>query len=346
MKNKRRVVVIVVIVSAVILGGALFFARQHKQKRVATETEYSVVKLQKQEPLTLMGKIEAQKTRVLQNPAGKINEVAVKNGQNVTQGQTLLTTYDQAAQQEATEQQTTIAKLQRSLSSTNDQVKNLQQQLAKLSSSADDYSDVKKQLTDAQNDAADVQADLTSAQTKKQQLDKKINGTLTAPYSGTVTVNYSTTGTPTIQLQGDAFQATGEVSEYSYQKLALNTKLSIKAVATKTKTTTQVAYLSTTSARDSQKNDAKYEFSAPVSGNFIEGQTIKISVAQPGIKVPTSAIYRGKIFLVKQQHVSGKLLVKGTQKSGFVIVKNGLQAGQKIVRNPDSHLKNGSRVVQ
>ncbi|WP_281164596.1 efflux RND transporter periplasmic adaptor subunit [Liquorilactobacillus sicerae] len=343
LSKKQWGIILAVIVCLVIVMGVIVI-RHKSQKTAAKQINYAVVKLQHQVPLTLMGKVQASQTQRLQNPAGKVTNVAVKNGENVSQGQTLLTTYNQTAQDSLNDQQQEIAKLQRSLNSTNTQVKNLQQQLAQLSSSDDNYSDLKQQLTEAQNSAADTQAELTEAQQKKQKTAQKVTGTLTAPFAGTITVNYLANGTPSLQLQGNGMQAVGEVSEYSYKKLTSGTKLKIKAVATKVKTDSQVSFLSTTAASDSQKNDAKYQFTASISGNFIDGQTLKISVPQAGIRVPSAAIYHGKVFVVKGRQVSEVVTISGKKASGFTIVKTGLQAGQKIVNNPDHNLKVGSRV--
>lgn len=341
-KKQWGISLAVVICVVAVIG--LIVIKHRSSGTTKKQINYSVVKLQHQVPLTLMGKVQASRTQRLQNPAGKVTNVAVKSGENVSQGQALLTTYNQAAQDSANDQQQTIAKLQRSLNSTNAQVKNLQRQLAQLSSNDDNYSDLKQQLTEAQNNAADAQAELTEAQQKQQKAVQKITKTLTAPFAGTVTINYLANGTPGLQLQGDQMQAVGEVSEYSYKKLTPGTNLKIKAVATKDKTASQVSFLSATAASDSQKNDAKYQFTAPISGNFIDGQTLKISVSQAGIRVPSTAIYHGKVFVVEGRRVSETIKISGKKAAGFSIVKTGLQAGQKIVSNPDHNLKVGSRV--
>lgn len=343
-KNKKKLGIISVII-IIFIGLIVAGVKLHNQPTTSAKKIYRTVKLQQQEPLTLMGKITASKTQILQNPAGKVQQVEVQNGQTVTQGQEILTTYSDSVHQAVTSQQQEINKLQRDLNSGNSQVKQLQQQLAATDSSDDGYSDLKQQLTQAQNTVSDTQAELTSANQKLQQLNTKVNGRLTAPYSGVIDLSYSATGTPQVKLQAADLQATGQVSEYSYSKLSPGTQIDVTAVATKEKTTTKVTYLAKTAAADSTKNEAKYQFTAAVSGNFMDGQTIKISVSQNGIRIPVSAIYHNHVFVVDQDKITDVVAVSGSRQDGYLITDNNDLKGRKIITNPDAKLKQGSKVT-
>ncbi|KRM07967.1 hypothetical protein FC89_GL002076 [Liquorilactobacillus ghanensis DSM 18630] len=343
-KNKKKLGIIAVIV-VIFIGLIVAGVKLHHHPTTSAKKIYRTIKLQQQEPLTLMGKVAASKTQILQNPVGKVQQVEVQNGQTVTQGQELLTTYSDSAHQAVTSQQQEINKLQRNLNSANSQVKQLQQQLAATDTSDDGYNDLKQQLTQAQDTVSDTQAELTSSNQKLQQLNNKVNGTLKAPYNGVIDLSYTPTGTPQIKLQAADLQATSQVSEYNYAKLNPGTKIQITAVATKEKTTTEVAYLSKTAAADSTKNEAKYQFTAPVSGKYMDGQTIKIAVAQTGIRIPTSAIYHGKVFVTNQHKVSQVISVSGLRQDGYLTTDNNDLKGQTIITNPDAHLKQGSKVA-
>ncbi|MGN1279368.1 MAG: RND transporter MFP subunit, partial [Limosilactobacillus sp.] len=126
--------------------------------------KYHTMRVTSQADFALTGKVEPTQAQVLSLPAGKMQDLNVKNGDHVTQGETILTTHDQDSQDSATELQGDLTKSQQQVKSQQQTINSLQQQLN--SADADGQADLQSQLAEAQNAYADAQASVTATQNR------------------------------------------------------------------------------------------------------------------------------------------------------------------------------------
>lgn len=328
-KHKKK------ILSGAIIGLILMitiFSLTSSKNTESDEKGYKITKVTKISPLIVTGKIKATRTQVATLPQGKVQQILVDNGAHVDAGQALATTYSQVSQnsmddlnQEIAQQQRKATELKRQL----DLVKGQDDQ-ARLSEIQASY-----------NDAND---ELTNLQTKLQRGQSKVNGTAIAPFAGTVAIDYTKMGTPSITIYGDDLIFKANVSEYDYDKLQLNANLKVTALASKESIATKINFISNEPAATSKANDAKYEFTAPIHNHFMNGQTARASVEQAGLSIPTTCVKKQGVYVVNKKHVvSFKAIIGKTENSHFKVEK-GLRAGQSVIVNPDKSLRDGSKV--
>lgn len=329
-KHKKK------ILSGAIIGLILMitiFSLTSSKNTESDEKGYKITKVTKISPLIVTGKIKATRTQVVTLPQGKVQQILVDNGAHVDAGQALATTYSQVSQnsmddlnQEIAQQQRKATELKRQL----DLVKGQDDQ-ARLSEIQDSY-----------NDAND---ELTNLQTKLKRGQSKVNGTAIAPFGGTVAIDYTKMGTPSITIYGDDLIFKANVSEYDYDKLQLNTNLKVTALASKEKSIdTKINFISNEPAATSKANDAKYEFTAPINNHFMNGQTVRASVEQAGLSIPTTCVKKQGVYVVNKKHVVSFKAITGKTESGHFKVEKGLRAGQLVIVNPDKSLRDGSKV--
>lgn len=200
--------------------------------------------------------------------------------------------------------------------------------------------------TDTDNASPNAAAnDNQSDQAAAPQIVRRTN-TLTAPYSGYVSVDQSKQGQPVITLYSDSLQFAGKVSEYDYSKLHNGTNLHVKALATNHTETTPVNYLSLIPAKDSG-NNAKYKVTANLNPQkFMIGQTLRATIAQDGVRIPNAAVVHHHVYIVDSDGRARYAKVSGHAVNGSFIATDGVDAGDKIVTNPDHQLKNHMRINQ
>ncbi|MBB1078421.1 efflux RND transporter periplasmic adaptor subunit [Limosilactobacillus sp. STM2_1] len=320
-------------------------AIQHANKeKDAAKTKYNIMKVTSQADFNLTGKIEPVQTQTLTLPSGKLQGLNVKNGDHVTQGEAILTMHNDNTQDSVAELQADLGKSQRTMNTQQQTVNNLRQQLNGMNRGDEGYADLQNQLNEAQNAYADAQASVNSTQQRLNTASGKVNQTLTAPFSGYVTVDQSKQSEPVVTLYSDTLQFVGQVSEYDYSKLHQSTNLTVKALATNRQANTQVSYLATIPTK-STGNNTKYEVTANVNANkFMAGQTAKASVKQDGVQIPKSAVRHGKVFVVGANDRVRETEVSGHAFNSSYIVTDGVDAGDRIVTNPNSKLKDNAKV--
>jgi HlyD family secretion protein len=296
------IISILVILILVIVG-----IQHSNAKKDKSQSEYSTMKVTAQPSFNLTGKIEPVETQVLTLPSGKLQNLNVKNGDHVVQGQAILTMHND----------------------------DLQNQVAELQS----------QLTQSQASSSDDQSSNgPSMQQQLKNVSGKVNQTLVAPYSGYVSVDQSKESAPVVILYSDNLQFVGQVSEYDYDKLHQSTDLRVKALATNHVANTQVNYLATIPTKGSG-NNTRYEVTASVNANkFMAGQTAKASIKQDGILIPKKAVRNGKVFVVGTDGHARKTKVSGHAVNSSYVVSDGIDEGDRIVINPNSKLKNNAKV--
>lgn len=328
----------VLIVLVVVMGVAHMMTRNHHQG-----SKYHTMTVSRQADFALTGKVEPTQTQVLTLPAGKLQNLNVKNGDHVTQGETILTTHDQDSQDSAVELQGDLAKSQQQAQAQQQTINSLQQQLNETD--AAESGDLRSQLAEAKSAYADAQASVSAAQNKLNTTNGRVNQVLTAPYAGYVTIDQTKQGAPVVTLYSDSLQFTGQVSEYDYAKLHNGTDLHVKALATNQTETTPVTYLAKVPLRNSG-NNSKYEVTANLNANkFMAGQTAKAAISQDGVRIPKTAVRHGRVFVIEDGRARS-VNVSGRAVNNYYVVTDGVDEGDRIVTNPDRQLKNNTRVDQ
>lgn len=340
-KNHRKTTIGVVIILILAIGWGI--ADKVKQNKAASESHYVVAKVAKATPLTLTGTVVSQQQQVLSLPTGKVQSIGVGNGQKVKEGDPLVTTYSESANEELTDAKQELAKAQRNVTAQQNNVSAAQKDAAAQNEDGT-TSGSASSVAQAQASLADAQADVTAAQNKVNTLSQKVTQTLTAPFDGTVTVDDSKQNAPVITIYSSDLKLKTKVSEYNYSKLKVGQSIHVRALATGKQADTTISYLATVPTTSKQSNDSSYEVNADLSSDdFMDGQTVKASVAQDRLRIPKSSVKNGKVYVVK----SGKakaVKVSGKQVNGYFEVKKGVKAGTSIVTNPDAKLHNGTKV--
>lgn len=334
-KNHRKTTIGTAIVLVLLIGMGII--NKIKQNKAALSSRYVVAKVAKTTPLTLTGTVAAQQQQVLSLPSGKVQSIGVANGQKVSEGDPLVTTYSESANEELTDAKQELAKAQRNVTAQQNNVSAAQSEDGTASESA-------SSVAQAQASLADAQSDVTAAQNKVNTLSQKVTQTLTAPFDGTVTVDDTKQDAPVITIYSNDLKLKTKVSEYNYSKLKTGQAIHVRALATGKQADTTISYLATVPTTNPQSNDTSYEVDADLSSkDFMDGQTVKASVAQNQLRIPKSSVKNGQVYVVK----NGKakvVAVSGKRVNEYFEVKSGVKAGQQIVTNPDSKLHNGTKV--
>lgn len=329
--------------SAILIVVIVIVAVRGMNNKEADRPKYRTMRVTSQADFALTGKVEPTQTQVLSLPAGKLQDLNVKNGDHVTQGETILTMHDQDSQDSAVELQGDLTKSQQQVRSQQQTINSLQQQLN--GADPNEQGDLQSQLTEARNAYADAQASVSATQNRLNNTNSKVNQALTAPYAGYVTVDQSKQGAPVVTLYSDSLQFTGQVSEYDYAKLHNGTNLHVKALATNRTETTPVTYLAKVPTRNSG-NNSKYEVTANLNADkFMAGQTAKAFIAQVGVRIPKSAVQHGRVFVVEDGRARA-VNVSGHTVNNYYVVTDGVDAGDRIVTDPGQYLKNNTRIDQ
>ena len=334
-KNHRKTTIGTAIVLVLLIGMGII--NKIKQNKAALSSRYVVAKVAKTTPLTLTGTVAAQQQQVLSLPSGKVQSIGVANGQKVSEGDPLVTTYSESANEELTDAKQELAKAQRNVTAQQNNVSAAQSEDGTASGSA-------CSVALAQASLADAQSDVTAAQNKVNTLSQKVTQTLTAPFDGTVTVDDTKQDAPVITIYSNDLKLKTKVSEYNYSKLKTGQAIHVRALATGKQADTTISYLATVPTTNSQSNGASYEVDADLSSkDFMDGQTVKASVAQNQLRIPKSSVKNGQVYVVKNGKAKA-VAVSGKRVNEYFEVKSGVKAGQQIVTNPDSKLHNGTKV--
>lgn len=334
-KNHRKTTIGTAIVLVLLIGMGII--NKIKQNKAALSSRYVVAKVAKTTPLTLTGTVAAQQQQVLSLPSGKVQSIGVANGQKVSEGDPLVTTYSESANEELTDAKQELAKAQRNVTAQQNNVSAAQSEDGTASGSA-------SSVAQAQASLADAQSDVTAAQNKVNTLSQKVTQTLTAPFDGTVTVDDTKQDAPVITIYSNDLKLKTKVSEYNYSKLKTGQAIHVRALATGKQADTTISYLATVPTTNSQSNGASYEVDADLSSkDFMDGQTVKASVAQNQLRIPKSSVKNGQVYVVKNGKAKA-VAVSGKRVNEYFEVKSGVKAGQQIVTNPDGKLHNGTKV--
>lgn len=259
-KNHRKTTIGMAIVLVLVIGMGII--NKIKQNKAARSSRYVVAKVAKTTPLTLTGTVAAQQQQVLSLPSGKVQSIGVANGQKVSEGDPLVTTYSESANEELTDAKQELAKAQRNVTAQQNNVSAAQKDAAAQSEDGT-VSGSASSVAQAQASLADAQSDVTAAQNKVNTLSQKVTQTLTAPFDGTVTVDDTKQDAPVITIYSNDLKLKTKVSEYNYSKLKTGQAIHVRALATGKQADTTISYLATVPTTNSQSNDTSYGFQSP-----------------------------------------------------------------------------------
>lgn len=344
MKKKSKITLICVgTIVTVTLLTAIGVQTYNKLARpiVTTKSQYRSYKVTKALSLSLSGKVVAEKTQALSLPTGKLQQLNVANGQDVKTGDILLVVTNTDVQEALNSQQDVVNKAHRTVNSASTPFKNAQQHGNQVD--LETKATLNSGVEQTQQALSEANGALQDAQRKLAELQKNLTITLTAPFNGVVSVsNESKNGLPTITINSDRKVLQATVSEYDYSKLHSGDALTVSSIDGTLKQKTHISKIIQIPINDG-KGTAYYPFSADINGDFLYGQSVKVSVQQSQIKIPKSSVYQGVVYKIidgKASRVQADITSIG---DGYV-VNSGISQGERIIINPDSKLKNGEVV--
>lgn len=345
MKKKRVLIIstIVVAVALVAFVGLKIMNRNRAAKNVPPmpELRYEIYEVKEVPPISMSGKIIANKTQVLNTPSGKLEALTVKDEQNVKNGDELLRVTDQSVQDAINNQKSVISKANRGVISASNALNNARK--AYNQADAESKAGLKDAVDKAQQELTDANTDLNDENNKLADLQNKLHVKLTAPFAGVVSIdNNSKDGLPLITINSKQKVLQASVSEYEYSQVHVGDPLTITGVDGTPKQKTTITKIKQVPANQG-KGTAYYGFSANVGDEFLYGQSVKLQIAKKGLKIPISAVYKGNIYKVVKGKAK-KVKADVTRSGDIYLVNSGIAKGELIVANPDRDLKDGENV--
>ena len=342
MKKKKFIIIgVLAVVVLAVLGGIWSLTHSKEEKKA---NHYETMVAQKALPLTMSGNVSPKEVRSFMVTKKNLAQMEVKDGQKVTNGQVLYTTYNQANASELDELKVTLAKYQRAKTTVNKKLQDARNTLNKMQSSDEGYSEAKDAVASANDEVADATDSINATQRKIDQVSQEVSPNSVAPFDGDVAVKYDDNGNAKVTVSSSALQMVTTVSEYDYAKVKAGDSVTVSAVATGKKQEATITLVDAHPTTTNATNGSKYKVYADLDAkNFIDGQTIKAKVAQAGIIIAKSCVRQGKVYVVEDGKVTSQAIT-GKEVDGQYIVTAGLTAGQKVVSNPDGDLKEGEQL--
>jgi HlyD family secretion protein len=346
--KKKKTLIIIFVVIAVLIGGGVIALKQMsiRGREMGSEVPkmegYVAYLVDKVPDLSLTGKIVPEKNQNLIIPNGKLDQLNVKDGQEVKSGDVILTVTDTQKEEAIENQNSVVNKTKRLVTSANNALKNAQNTYNQAD--AETKSSLKDALTKAQQDLNDANSDLNEENSKLTELQNKLHVNLTAPFDGIVTVaeNGSKDGMPNITIASKQKILQTTVSEYDFNKVHVDDEINVTGIEGTPSQKTKIIRINQV-PNNPEKGTAYYEVFANANDDFLYGQSVKIKVPQKGIKIPESAVYNGYIYKVIEGKAR-KVKADVTKSGDSYLVNSGVAKGEKIVLNPDEKIKDGEKV--
>lgn len=154
MKKKKFIIIgVLAVVVLAVLGGIWSLTHSKEEKKA---NHYETMVAQKALPLTMSGNVSPKEVRSFMVTKKNLAQMEVKDGQKVTNGQVLYTTYNQANASELDELKVTLAKYQRAKTTANKKLQDARNTLNKMQSSDEGYSEAKDAVASANDEVADA----------------------------------------------------------------------------------------------------------------------------------------------------------------------------------------------
>lgn len=340
-------------------------------------------KMRPNPPALMVAEPKESRSFSLDLSLGTLENIVVKNGQQVKSGDVIATYQNATIADQANEQGQSLNKL--NLAITNAKT-NLDSAVQKRNQLANQLAQAKKnvQSLQATNDPSAIEAsaqldaaqqaldnsnlDFSDANAQVEQTRKKVTTSVTAPFYGTVYIDEagkSSANTPyaTIVSPGTIVQAT--VTEYDYNKLKLGQKVEILPVNDSRKVLGSITNISTLPQSAAVSNQASaalsgagntasggttisnYSFTVEAQEEIHYGFSVQISVHLSDITIPKEALVKKGEETFVYTYKKGKVhLTKVTVKEqvdGYSVEK-GLAVDEQYIVDPDKRLTEGKEV--
>lgn len=319
------------------------------------EIEFSTVSIKEQPDDIFKGVVEPERidNYMLDPSFGDLSEINVINGQEVKQGDTILT-YTQMldnsdvdmtsltfaitsakqnfinATQDLADAQTKDLELRAEFNKVNEEEK------AEINSKIEANNELWKT---AVREVQSAQIALDEANTNHINAENKVSQTskinvVKSKSSGMAAVSDINGDTaPLVQIVSSNTKITAQLSEFDFEHIKVGTKVSVEPINSNQKeigTVTSISSVPLTKTNDS--TTTYYEFTVKIDHNLQNGFNVHVHLKKDGYIVPKSAVRNNQVQL-KKGDTFIKTTVKTEEVKGKILVKSGLKKGDKIAKN-------------
>lgn len=265
-KKQIQLSIISGLIIVIILIVAIFINLKKSDK--PAETSYQTVTLEQTDPLLFKGVVQAEKIEEVyyDQTLGKISNIAIKDGQEVKEKTVLLTYQNETVEDQASEQEQSIDKLNLAVSNAQQNLDNAYQKQSDLTNKReearleynrqdsnsekgaakqqeleakieqyDQSLDAQKEaISQAQQSLDAATLDLTDANETIEKTKKKVTTNVAATLTGIAYVNLKGKTDPSVPLVTIASPNTvieGTVSEYDYTRVKKGKKVTLRAMS-------------------------------------------------------------------------------------------------------------------
>ncbi len=337
----------------------LFSCGKKKEDKTSTETSIAVevenplTELPKS--LTFQGKIKAAKsTSIRTRGSSFVEDVFVKTGDVVEQGQLLVCLNNADLQAKKAQVEAQLQQVNAQLSNTQRDVERYQNLREKQSISAKELENIELQL-------ASIKAKKQATLQQLQEINSELKYfEIKAPFAGVITAKNVQKGDlanpqhAMLQLEGKGgFELEVSVSERDIQHFKQNDSVVVQLANSSEKHKAVISEVSASSTTTGGQYRVKASLISTENQNLFAGMNASLQLAtdrtSKGIFVPQSAIVRrGElkgIYVLSQQNTALLRWVRtGAQHGNKVEVLSGLHAEEQIITSATSKLYNGIKI--
>jgi HlyD family secretion protein len=319
------------------------------------EIEFSTVSIKEQPDDIFKGVVEPERIdKYMLDPSfGDLSEINVINGQEVKQGDTILT-YTQMldhsdvdltsltfaitsakqnltnATQDLADIQTKDLELRAELSKVNEDEK--AEINSKIEANNELWKTAAREVQSAQIALDEANANYINAENKVSQASK-IN-VVKSKSSGIAAVSDTNSeSVPLVQIISTNTKITAQLSEFDFECITVGTKVSVEPVNSDQKEIGTVTSISPVPlAKTNDSNTTYYEFTVKLDHKLQNGFNVHVHLKKDGYIVPKSAVQNNQVQL-KKGDTFIKTRVQTENVKGKILVKSGLKKGDKIAEN-------------
>lgn len=382
-KQRIRISIAGGIIALLVIVLVTFLSTRPSNK--TKEAGYETLIVKKAEALVFKGTTKAENTQnyYLDASLGKITGISISDGQAITAGTVLFEYQNDDIKEQVDTQSDSLSKLdlavqnaQQSLNSASSKQSDLVNQANQAISEYNQSSDEEQRATleakidslnasiEAQNEAvlqskqalSVASLDLSSANESIERLKNKTNTNITSEVDGIAYINEkgkTDATTPLITVVSSATLVEGSVSEFDYERVKVDNKVTLKPTNGDKQITgkiTRVDQLPTKAADSTTDSSgtANYKFLVKPDENLRYGYTVQISLPSDQIMLGKDSVIEENgeyfVYLYKSEKAK-KQKITVQESNGSYIVLNGLNEKDKIIKNPDDKLKDGQEVA-
>lgn len=384
---QKKTKMIVTLVSSIVgLAVMVFISIQLNSSEIEAAEEYTIYQVGTTDPLVFSGTVKAENTEsiYLDTILGEITEIHVKDGQSVANGDALITYENDAIKGEITEAKRTQERSVTNISNAKEditlvterknkaeqQLNNVKKELNNLKSDDAEY-DLKKSeleqrisqsevsveseeetiralertLKEYEADLADIDANITS-------LEKSATTTVMASTDGVALLQGAgkTDATvPFIQVISEAVVVVGEVSQYDYDALSIDQKVTVKLVSTNEEIEGSIVSIDTLASSELENSGTTtYQFTVAVEQSIQYGFSVQIGLSTEKLVIPESAMVESdekEVVYIYENGIVNEREIVTKYEDGLIIVVEGLAKGDQIIESPNEELEDGQEVM-